>query len=175
MLPRGQWPEEEGKESLDEVGLGPGPAVPTCSWMMWNWLMSSLAVSATMVLYDGNPAYSGPPALWELIEREKISVFGTSASYIHFLRGEGPPPCPVLPAGSEPQENPAGKRLLPPRTGGDHGRAGHPVHLQRQEGGEFRDQQRRRPPGFQPGLPDQSGIAGFLRGAAAATEGRVGR
>ena len=23
--------------------------------MMWNWLLSSLAVGATLVLYDGNP------------------------------------------------------------------------------------------------------------------------
>ncbi len=63
--------------------------ITTCSWMMWNWLMSSLAVGAAMVLYDGNPAYPGPRALWHLIEREKVSVFGTSASYINFLRAEG--------------------------------------------------------------------------------------
>jgi len=63
--------------------------VTTCSWMMWNWLMSSLAVGATMVLYDGNPSYPGPGALWELIEREKITTFGTSASYINYLRSEG--------------------------------------------------------------------------------------
>ena len=63
--------------------------VTTCSWMMWNWLMSSLAAGATMVLYDGNPAYPGPEALWGLIEKERVSVFGTSASYINFLRSEG--------------------------------------------------------------------------------------
>ena len=27
----------------------------TCGWMMWNWLVSSLAVGATIVLYDGSP------------------------------------------------------------------------------------------------------------------------
>ena len=27
----------------------------TCGWMMWNWLVSSLAVGATVVLYDGAP------------------------------------------------------------------------------------------------------------------------
>jgi acetoacetyl-CoA synthetase len=31
--------------------------ITTCSWMMWNWLLSSLAVGATVVLYDGNPLY----------------------------------------------------------------------------------------------------------------------
>ena len=27
----------------------------TCGWMMWNWLVSSLAVGATLLLYDGSP------------------------------------------------------------------------------------------------------------------------
>ena len=27
----------------------------TCGWMMWNWLVSCLAVGATLVLYDGAP------------------------------------------------------------------------------------------------------------------------
>ena len=31
--------------------------ITTCSWMMWNWLLSSLGVGATIVLYDGNPNY----------------------------------------------------------------------------------------------------------------------
>ena len=63
--------------------------ITTCSWMMWNWLVSSLAVGATVALYDGNPSYPGPQAIWQLIEKEKISIFGTSASYINFLRSEG--------------------------------------------------------------------------------------
>ena len=27
----------------------------TCGWMMWNWLVSGLAVGATLLLYDGSP------------------------------------------------------------------------------------------------------------------------
>jgi acetoacetyl-CoA synthetase len=54
----------------------------TCGWMMWNWLVSSLAVGATVVLFDGNPFHPHPAALWELAQDEKISVFGTSAGYI---------------------------------------------------------------------------------------------
>ena len=27
----------------------------TCGWMMWNWLVSCLASSATIFLYDGSP------------------------------------------------------------------------------------------------------------------------
>ena len=36
----------------------------TCGWMMWNWMVSSLAVGATVVLYDGNPFHPSPEALW---------------------------------------------------------------------------------------------------------------
>ncbi len=62
--------------------------ITSCSWMMWNWLLSSLAVGATIVLYDGNPNYPDPGAMWKLIEEEKISIFGCSASYLLFLKKE---------------------------------------------------------------------------------------
>jgi acetoacetyl-CoA synthetase len=58
----------------------------TCSWMMWTWLLSSLAVGATVVLYDGNPNYPDPGAMWKLIQDEKITIFGTSATYINYLQ-----------------------------------------------------------------------------------------
>ena len=62
--------------------------ITSCSWMMWNWLLSSLAVGATIVLYDGNPNYPDPNAMWKLIQDEKITIFGCSASYLHFLKKE---------------------------------------------------------------------------------------
>jgi acetoacetyl-CoA synthetase len=62
--------------------------ITTCSWMMWNWLLGSLAVGATIVLYDGNPAYPDPGAMWQLAQDEKITIFGCSASYINFLRDQ---------------------------------------------------------------------------------------
>ncbi len=61
----------------------------TCGWMMWNWLVSSLAVGATLVLYDGNPFHPSPRALWEMAQQEKITVFGTSAGYISALMNSG--------------------------------------------------------------------------------------
>lgn len=63
--------------------------VTTCSWMMWNWVLGSLGVGATILLYDGNPNYPDWGAIWELIQDEKVTVFGTSASYINYLRSEG--------------------------------------------------------------------------------------
>lgn len=54
----------------------------TCGWMMWNWFVSSLAVGATLVLYDGSPFYPNPAAMFDLIDAEEISVYGTGAKYI---------------------------------------------------------------------------------------------
>ncbi|MFX1436587.1 MAG: acetoacetate--CoA ligase [Promethearchaeota archaeon] len=62
------------------------------SWMMWNWLISALAVGATIFLYDGNPLYPDPLRFFELIEKYKITIFGTSAAYIHYLMGLGVKP-----------------------------------------------------------------------------------
>jgi acetoacetyl-CoA synthetase len=66
--------------------------ITSCSWMMWNWLLSSLAVGATIVLFDGNPNYPDPGAMWKLIQDEKITIFGCSASYIHFLQKQNSAP-----------------------------------------------------------------------------------
>jgi acetoacetyl-CoA synthetase len=66
--------------------------ITSCSWMMWNWLISSLAVGATIVLYDGNPNFPDPGTMWKLIQDEKVTIFGCSASYIHFLKKEGVSP-----------------------------------------------------------------------------------
>ena len=61
----------------------------TCGWMMWNWLVSSLAVGSTLVLYDGNPFHPSAGALWQMAEDEKITVFGTSAGYLAALQQSG--------------------------------------------------------------------------------------
>ncbi|MFH1134794.1 MAG: acetoacetate--CoA ligase [Pseudomonadota bacterium] len=76
------------KEQLLHVDLTRDDVIfyfTTCGWMMWNWLVSSLAVGATAVLYDGSPFYPGPEGLWRLAQDEKITVFGTSARYITSL------------------------------------------------------------------------------------------
>ncbi|MEG8248148.1 acetoacetate--CoA ligase [Pseudomonas paracarnis] len=61
----------------------------TCGWMMWNWLVSVLAIGATAVLYDGSPFHPGPDRLIDLIDAEKISVFGTSPKFLATLEKSG--------------------------------------------------------------------------------------
>ncbi|HPV76572.1 MAG TPA: AMP-binding protein, partial [Gemmatimonadaceae bacterium] len=86
----------------------------TCGWMMWNWLVSVLAVGATVVLYDGAPMATAAPEtgdgrmetrvamragvdslvssrslLWTMAERERLTVFGTSAKFLALAEKEG--------------------------------------------------------------------------------------
>lgn len=54
----------------------------TTGWMMWNWMVSGLAAGATLVLYDGSPFYPGPAALFDLVDRQRISMLGVGAKAI---------------------------------------------------------------------------------------------
>ena len=57
----------------------------TCGWMMWNWLVGSLFCKSSIVLYEGSPFYPNPEHLWEIAEKSKVNIFGTSAKYIDAL------------------------------------------------------------------------------------------
>jgi acetoacetyl-CoA synthetase len=57
--------------------------------MMWNWLLSTLACGATVVLFDGSPFYPDPGVLWRIADLESIEVFGTSARYLSSLQSHG--------------------------------------------------------------------------------------
>lgn len=61
----------------------------TCTWMMWNWLVTGLASGATLMLYDGSPFYPGPNILFDFIDKFNISIFGTSAKYIDAINKSG--------------------------------------------------------------------------------------
>ena len=51
-------------------------------WMMWNWLVGGLAVGCTVVLYDGSPLGPKVDVLFDLAQRERLTVFGTSPKYL---------------------------------------------------------------------------------------------
>lgn len=61
----------------------------TCGWMMWNWTVSALALGTTLVLYEGSPTYPASNRLFELLEKEQVSVFGTSAKFISAVEKAG--------------------------------------------------------------------------------------
>ncbi len=103
---------------LAELGihtdLGPDDIifyVTTCSWMMWNWLLSALGTGAAVLLYDGNPLFPDLGSLWKLIDEEKVTVFGTSASYIEYIRAQGFSPRRERPLGALRQISQTGSAL----------------------------------------------------------------
>jgi len=81
------------KELALHTDVQPGDRVfyyTTTGWMMWNWLVSALALGATVVLYDGAAMPDANPAiLWDLAARERIAVFGTSAKYLSLAEKRG--------------------------------------------------------------------------------------
>jgi acetoacetyl-CoA synthetase len=64
----------------------------TTGWMMWNFIVSGLLTEAAIVLYDGNPGHPDMSVLWDLAERARITMFGTSAAYIAACIKEGVEP-----------------------------------------------------------------------------------
>ena len=75
--------------------LGPGDRFfwfTTTGWMMWNFLVSGLLTRAAIVLYDGNPGHPDMSILWDLAARARVTMFGTSASYIAACMNAGTEP-----------------------------------------------------------------------------------
>lgn len=72
--------------------LGPGDRFfwySTTGWMMWNYLVSGLAVGSAIVLYEGSPGYPDLGALFRLAAEERLSYFGTSAPFLVACRKAG--------------------------------------------------------------------------------------
>ncbi len=68
-----------------QMDLGPADRFfwfSTTGWMMWDYLVSGLGVGATVVLFDGDPAWPGLSALWRLAEQHAVTYFGTSAPFL---------------------------------------------------------------------------------------------
>ncbi|KAL4224428.1 hypothetical protein ACF0H5_017880 [Mactra antiquata] len=61
----------------------------TVGWMMWNWLVSVLAVGASIVLYDGSPLIPHANIMWDLVDRIGITVLGTSAKWLAVMENRG--------------------------------------------------------------------------------------
>ncbi len=57
----------------------------TCGWMMWNWLVSSLASKASIVLFDGFPMFKKEDLLLQIADQENITLMGVSAKFIDAL------------------------------------------------------------------------------------------
>ncbi|OCU01999.1 acetoacetyl-CoA synthetase [Xenopus laevis] len=65
----------------------------TAGWMMWNWLITSLATGASLVLYDGSPLVPSLNVLWDLVDSLGITILGTGAKWLTVLEDKGLKPC----------------------------------------------------------------------------------
>ena len=77
------------KEHMLHFNIRPNDKIfyfTTCGWMMWNWLISCLACNASILLYDGSPFFPNEESLFKIIEKEKITFFGTGAKYLDLLK-----------------------------------------------------------------------------------------
>lgn len=77
------------KEHQLHSDIRPGDRVfyfTTCTWMMWNWLVSVLASDATILLYDGSPFHPNGEILFDYADAERMTHFGTSAKFIDALK-----------------------------------------------------------------------------------------
>ena len=86
------------KELKYHVGLDENDKIfyyTTCGWMMWNWLVSSLSIGATIVLFEGSPFYPENDSLLKFMDGIDVNVFGTSAKYISHIKSEGVIPSQV--------------------------------------------------------------------------------
>jgi len=54
----------------------------TCGWMMWNWLVTGLAVEATLLLFDGSPFYPDGNVVFDFAQQSGMHYLGTSAKFI---------------------------------------------------------------------------------------------
>ena len=72
-------------EQVHHMGVQPEDRVlyvTTCGWMLWNWLLFTLARKATVVLYDGNVMYPDISRIYQLAQDEKLNFMGLSAKFI---------------------------------------------------------------------------------------------
>jgi acetoacetyl-CoA synthetase len=77
------------KEHTLHCNVGPGSRVlfpTTLGWMMWNWLVSSLTTGGTIILFDGSPAHPAPTTLFDVIEREQVTMVGLASAFIEGVR-----------------------------------------------------------------------------------------
>jgi acetoacetyl-CoA synthetase len=83
---------EQHKEHRLHADLGRSDKLyfhTTPGWMMWNWLVSALASGTEIVLYEGAVTHPRPDALWDLVARERVTVFGTSPAFLQYSRDAG--------------------------------------------------------------------------------------
>ncbi|HMC78929.1 MAG TPA: acetoacetate--CoA ligase, partial [Acidimicrobiia bacterium] len=90
---------EHLKQLALSLDLGPGDRFfwfSTTGWMMWNLLISGLAVGSALVLFDGDLASPDLSTLWRLAEETGTTYFGASAPFLMACRRAGLEPAKIF-------------------------------------------------------------------------------
>ena len=107
----------------------------TCSWMMWNWLLTALASEATLLLYDGSPMHPSGNVLFDLADAERMTLFGTSAKFIDACAKAGLEPVKTHSLASVRTITSTGSPLVPESFDYVYRSIKHDVHLASISGG----------------------------------------
>jgi acetoacetyl-CoA synthetase len=51
-------------------------------WIVWNLQLGALLTGASIVLYDGNPTWPDPQAIWRFMDAHRITAFGCGAAFL---------------------------------------------------------------------------------------------
>lgn len=64
--------------------------VTDIGWMMGPWeMIGTMFWGATMVVFEGHPGYPEPDAVWQMVQRHKVTTLGISPTLIRGLRAFG--------------------------------------------------------------------------------------
>ncbi|HWT45645.1 MAG TPA: acetoacetate--CoA ligase, partial [Vicinamibacterales bacterium] len=107
----------------------------TCGWMMWNWLVSVLASSAAIVLYDGSPMHRDGAVLFDLADQTNMTLFGTSAKFIDAVAKAGMRPIETHSLASLRTMTSTGSPLAPDAFDFVYSSIKHDIHLASISGG----------------------------------------
>ena len=81
------------EEVAYQVDLHPGEVLHWATdlgWIMGPWeIVGSLALGATVLLFEGAPTHPGPDRLWSLVERHGVTALGVSPTLIRALIPHG--------------------------------------------------------------------------------------
>ncbi|TXI44554.1 MAG: acetoacetate--CoA ligase [Mycobacterium sp.] len=83
---------EHLKAAALHADLAPGDVFfwqTALSWMMWNFRIAGLMCGATVVCYSGHPLCPDADRLWQLVEDERVTYFGTSPGHLLASRKAG--------------------------------------------------------------------------------------
>lgn len=80
-------------------------------WIVWNLQLGALLTGASIVLYDGNPAWPEAASLWHFIDEKGVTLLGCGAAYLINCMKDGLRPRDLVPMKSLRAINATGSPL----------------------------------------------------------------